>query len=170
MSMGNLTDGDAPSRKSRRPRIILIYTLVGPPVGGILTLLAIFISSAITSGLEIWLGNVRTEPVLTILSVPMMFVGFALFGYIFGGIQAFLTGAYISLVAGKDGKFGYLTATACAVLVGALTSGVLAVFYWVGVGFVPAVELAYLAFVGVISSIIVRWMKRHSFRKAVNIG
>jgi hypothetical protein len=164
MSMDNLTDDDAPTHKGKRPRIILIYALAGPPIGGIVAILSIYMYTAITSGFEIWLDNVRAEPIQTLLSLLMTLVAVAFYGYILGGIQALLTGSFISLFAGKDGKFGYGLAIIAPAFVALGVGGAWMVFYQIRVGFTPFFEPPImLGAIGVAASVTVRFLFRKQF-------
>ncbi len=163
MSADNLTDSDAPTSKGRRPRIILIYVLAGPPIGGIIAMLAIYMYLAIETGFQPWLDNVRAEPIQTILSLPMTFIIVALYGYIFGGIQALLTGIYISLNSGKNGKFGYKLAITASAFVALVVTAVLTAFYQIRTGYAVLAVPIILGAIGIAASVLVRFFFRKRF-------
>ncbi|NOX84135.1 MAG: hypothetical protein GXP06_14355 [Alphaproteobacteria bacterium] len=161
--MGNLTDGDAPPHKCRQPWIILIYTLAGPPIGGIIAMLSIYVYLAIETGFQSWLDNVRAEPIQIFLSLSRAFITVAFYGYIFGGIQALLTGIYISLNSGNDGKFGYGLAITASVFVALAVTAVLTAFYQIRSGYAFLVAPIILGAIGIAASVIVRFLFRKRF-------
>ncbi|MAW80725.1 MAG: hypothetical protein CMI63_10840 [Parvularcula sp.] len=144
-------------------RIIMIYAIVGPPIGGVITHGIYWFSSFLDSGilqgslLEIAFTLIGTLPAFMLLSYP------------FGGVQALLTGLLIKTIAGKEGRFGYLTAFLAAALVGIGVAVLLALGYVPSVGFAPIGALTILGMIGVGASLIIRYFFRNRFRVLLQV-
>ncbi len=148
-------------RQGYRPRssIILIYAFLGPPVGSLLFLLGVFLFSLQD---EINYGVLADPSVLGVLKGIGAFLLFFIFtipfSYMFGFVQALLTGVVLSGLHNKNGKAGYLAAFLTPL---GISAGAYAVFgfgFEFGQGFAAAI-----AAIGVLTSLILRFLFRGAF-------
>ncbi|MEO1136379.1 MAG: hypothetical protein AAFW68_07190 [Pseudomonadota bacterium] len=138
----------------RRLPIFFIYLIFGPPIGGVIFAIgwfgALFISqissTTIVPAEALW-THAQAFPLFLLLSI--------VFSYLFGGVQAILTGLFISAFAKRNGKFGYRMAL-LASFSGSLLGGLL--FARDSLTF-----LALLTAIGVLASILIRFVFRNRF-------
>lgn len=149
----------------REPRIIMIYALVGPPFGGMIVFLMFLISASFG---ETWRENLHDDFSGTIFSLIGAAIGFPVMGYPFGGVQALLTGLLIKTVASSGGRFGYLTAFLAPAFVGAAVTVLLTYLYYDGVGFAPISVFIAVGLIGIVASLIVRFLFRRRFGKQIH--
>ncbi|MEO1240530.1 MAG: hypothetical protein AAFX54_01355 [Pseudomonadota bacterium] len=154
-----------------KPRIVLIYGLFGPPIGGFIVY--IFILGSVFTN-DYWWSDIQEYPLQEypleyILGLMAVFVGIPLTGYVFGGVHALLTGTLVKYMSNQDGHFGYFTAFWAAFLVGITVGLVLSVGYLLSAGAAPVEAFAILALIGVASSLTVRFLFRRTFSLAESL-
>lgn len=143
--------------KYQENKIIMIYALAGPPVGGAITHVIYWFSTFLESRLP---GGSLIETVFTLIgSLP----AFLLLSYPFGGVQALLVGLVIKTFARSAGGFGYLTAVFAAGAVGTALGVLLSMGYISALGETPVGVSTFLAVVGIFASIVVRFLFRDRF-------
>ncbi len=91
----------------RKALVFFIYMVFGPPIGGFATLVAVFLFGMFASGEFNFPGNVTAEDVLELLHVIIWIPMMSLWGYVFGGIQAAMTGLILAAASDLEGRFGY---------------------------------------------------------------
>lgn len=159
------TDEKSPLRMAP---IIAIYTGLGPPIGGVLTSLSLFAVAMFEAGGGSLTGF-STRALESVLGLIVLIPISALYGYYLGGIQAFLTGAIIAFASRSKGGFGYVTAFLAPLAVG-VVAGVLMVtdFRLDFTRVVPGEYMmaAILAAIGVVASLILRFLFRRRFAPA----
>jgi len=159
--MTNLNRELREKRQAYKPSlsIILIYAVLGPPVGGLLFLLGILFIS---------LGDGLRHAALTDLSVVGMLKGirsFLLFyiftipfSYMYGFVQALLTGAVLSELLKRRGEAGYAAAFLAPLVIGL---GAYLVFDF-GLEHDRALAAVIVA-AGVLASLVLRLLFRNAF-------
>lgn len=164
--MSNKENKHAASSNSgyRASRIVLIYGLFGPPIGGLIVYVYYLIDSFFLSRMPNFVDR-HYDFVDAIFSIAAGFIAFPLLGYAFGGVQALLTGLLIKTLAGPEGKFGYLTVLLAATVVGASVGALLVSGYVTAIGFAPITIVIVLGVIGIAASIIVRFLFRRRFGK-----
>ena len=150
------------SKGSRLPimlMIILTYGIFGPPVGAFwfwFGLLPIGIINDLQSGkfdILRYIEFMRSMAGGFVFSIP--------FSYVFGFIQAFLTGAFLGGLYVAAGKVGYLAAIIAPVIIGFIVYA----FMVFGEGS-ESVFWIWVACVGVLSSLTLRFLFRWLFAKS----
>lgn len=136
------------SPRQRAWRVGLFIVVAGPLIGTLLTFVVMLIANG--WGRE---GAGKPFALVELLQVAAML---ALFGFIFGGLPALLSAAWLARRTFLRGGFGYLEAIATAVVATILGNVLFATMlgefrnpFTSGVSFVP---------VGVASALVVRWM------------
>lgn len=145
----------------RNSRAILIYGLFGPPVGGLIAYIILLVYAA--RG-EYWWADFRENTLEVLASLSTGLIAFPLYGYLFGGVQALLTGLIVKTFADTDGRFGYMTAFVAATLVGVVVGLFLTTGYFFSIGYAPVIAFVVLAVIGITASLIVRFLFRKRFR------
>ncbi len=162
MSEYCVKDANPENQKVKRPRVIVLYSIFGPPIGGLIVYL-IFL--AYTARNEYFLADFRENTLEVLTSLLGGLISFPLLAYLFGGVQALLTGALIKRLSDSDGRFGYLTAFFAAMWVGVCMSFVLSAAYFFSIGYIPVSAIVALGVLGIVASLIVRFLFRKSFRQ-----
>ena len=149
----------------QRSRIVLIYSIIGPPIGGLIAYFAFMVSATFS---EMFWVNTKEATLESLLSLLSGIVVFPLLAYMFGGLQALCTGLLIARIANRDGRFGYLTAFAAAAFIGLLVGLVAVLVYSVSGVSVSDIALAFsvLWAIGVASSLLLRCWFRGLFAKS----
>jgi len=138
--------------------IVLIYTLLGPAIGGVMTTSSLIIDP--------YLQNAAPDTIadyLEILSWSLIFVLSAIiygsfFGYWFGGVQAFACGLLLAAMSNREGRFGYFHAGLAA----AITAGVAMAIYEFAFGWSLGEALFFVS-AGLPTSLLLRFLFRKKF-------
>ena len=159
--MSNVTHQDetVTCAPRRRLPIILIYALLGPPVGAIVLLLSMFITSFAEAISREGLGVLSVENLpsfATIFGVAYIVIAFS---YLFGFVQALLTGVILAEWRTRFGGAGYLAAFIAPLCVGLAAYAVLLP---AAPGFGHGVPLL-LGAIGIAASLILRFFFRSAF-------
>lgn len=143
-----------PSQLDRRLPIFFIYFVVGPPVGGLL--FTAFFTISMLHGFVFGEVAEAGDAFFRFLGGLFVMVPLAvIFSYFFGGVQAAVTGLFISGFAPRNGRFGYLTAFVAAIgpsLAGAFLIARESIFFG-----------TWLAAIGTLASLMVRYIFRRRF-------
>ncbi|MCA8887488.1 MAG: hypothetical protein KDA46_01580 [Parvularculaceae bacterium] len=162
---------------ARKLSIIAIYTFLGPPVGGALTAISMFFLEAFDASN----GSLAVFATKALQSLPgMVFIipSAAIYGYFFGGVQAFITGVGIAYAANGRGGFGYLTAILVPLVVGVVAGVLIATdfrldftfrFDFTRLSSSEYVSAAVLAVIGVGASLVLRFLFRRRFAPVHNL-
>lgn len=136
--------------------IVLIYTLLGPAIGGMLTVSVLIAVWAVTEfGMS---DDLFERPLETLLSLPLMFLIGALYGYIIGGAQAFACALLLAAVSDLNGRFSYARAAIASMIVAFLS----AVFFYVAIDDNLG-NAAFMVAAGPPTSLILRFLFRKRF-------
>ncbi|WP_428409629.1 hypothetical protein [Hyphococcus sp.] len=141
--------------RGRKVATILIYLLLGPPVGGMI--FAAFFS--VSNVYNFLTGSSANQEDLVSGTVGLFVLAMP-FSYMFGGLQAAMTGVIIAICTRNEGRFGYglaFLASLVSSLVGAVIFGRDAVGFGV-----------ILVVVGVLSSLVLRFLFRKVFREDIS--
>ena len=145
--MPDMTNGGY--RKANRFKIILIYLVWGPPVGGLISTLM----------LSVW-GGVKAETLQDALSyvlLPLAGLPIALpLSYLLGGVHALAVGVILYFVADEDGKFSYGWSIGAALITASVVG-----FALTGTGRVGAGLLLGIISIG--TSVALRYFFRRRF-------
>lgn len=155
--MGQLNGG---AKNGKRGNIILFYIFVGPPVGGMLVFLYLFVFSLLSGAADFWTDSFFKEPLEALSTFAGNFILVTLLSYVFGGVQALATGLLISTISGPEGNFSYVVALIIPAIVGATVMLALAEAYQMPLGIG-----AFLGAIGVGASILIRFLFRRRFGK-----
>lgn len=117
----SLNDSLAPRRTFVHGKLlaVLIYTAIGPAVGGALTVMSILAVSLVSYVID-GHGELREISIglLNALSAISLVLAYGvLFGYVIGGGQAFICGLLLAAVSDKFGKFTYVQSALAAATV-----------------------------------------------------
>lgn len=144
----------------KKPRTILIYGLIGPPIGSLFPSI-LFLAEHFFGKYSVQNNDVIENFAMVIGVV----VGLAVPSYIFGSVQAIITGAAIKYFSDENGRFGYFTAFINGICINTFLCGLLAIPYMLA-GYTEALAaVAFLAGIGVASSLLVRVVFADKFRK-----
>lgn len=91
----------------RTAMVFFIYLIFGPPIGGLATILAFLVLPGILAGNFGLLGDASGEGFVQLVFLPVWVVMLSLWGYVFGGVQAAMTGLILAACSDLDGRFGY---------------------------------------------------------------
>ena len=143
----------------RRLPIVLIYAFLGPPVGAIVLLLSMFITSFAEAISREGLGALSIENLSSSASYFSIAHIFIAFSYLFGFVQALLTGVILAEWRARFGGAGYLAAFIAPLCVGLAAYAVLLP---AAPGFGHGVPLL-LGAIGIAASLILRFFFRSIF-------
>jgi hypothetical protein len=148
----------------RKAMVFFIYLMFGPPIGGLATILTFLILSAVLAGDLGLLGDASGEGVIQLFFLPVWVVMLSLWGYLFGGVQAAMTGLILAACSDLDGRFGYDRAV-IATLPPSMFAGILIGKDYVndhdaGHGFLILV----LTLASIVASLVLRYLFRERFR------
>ncbi len=161
-----MTDLNRRLRKERqgfKPQssIILIYALLGPPVGSVIFLLGVFLISLEDGFKSVALTEPSVIETLKGVGYFILFFVFTIpFSYIYGFVQALLTGAVLSEILKRRGKAGYLAAFLTPLVIG------LGVYVISDFGIEREREVAAaMVVVGVLASLVLRFLFSSAFNE-----
>ena len=142
---------------SGKGSIILSYIVLGPAIGGILTISVLIAMTAATTGFESGYDNFNA-PLQMLLSLPMTLLLGALFGYYVGGAQAVMCALLLAAISDLDGRFSYAQAAIAAFIVAFLS----AVFIYVAIDDNLG-NAMFMVAAGPATSLILRFLFRKRF-------
>lgn len=137
--------------------IVVIYTLLGPAIGGMLTISVLIAMTAATTGFESGYDNFDA-PLQMLLSLPMTLLLGALFGYYVGGVQAVMCALLLAAISDLNGRFSYARAAIASMVVAFLS----AVFFYVAIDDNLG-NAAFMVAAGPPTSLILRFLFRKRF-------
>lgn len=140
----------------RKVMVFFIYLIFGPPIGGIITLTSMLGYVVIEEGFGQTFSN---EWFSGFPLFPFYILFLSLWGYLFGGVQAALTGLILSISSDAGGRFGYFHAL-LATIPPSILAGIF-LYFQERDGFVAS---GVLAIVSVVASLVVRFLFRNRFR------
>jgi hypothetical protein len=141
----------------RKAMIVLIYTAIGPALGGLLMVSALYAVSALESGVETG-PTIAQSPLQYLIYLPLVGLTGALFGFYFGGVQAFACGVLLAAMSDLNGKFSYVQAAIAAVLVAFLSAALVFVASDGGLS-----AAAFMVVAGPPTSLLLRFLFRKRF-------
>lgn len=101
--------------------IFLLYIILGPAIGGMLTISVLIAMTSATTGLESGYDNFNV-PLQMLLSLPMTLLLGALFGYFVGGAQAVMCALLLAAISDQDGRFSYAQVAFASMIVACLSA------------------------------------------------
>lgn len=137
--------------------IVLIYTLLGPAIGGMLTISVLIAMTAAMYGFESG-ASISETPLQMLLSLPMTLLLGALFGFYVGGAQAFVCALLLAAVSDLNGRFSYAWAATASMIVAFLS----AVFFYVAIDDNLG-NAAFMVAAGPPTSLMLRFLFRKRF-------
>lgn len=146
----------------RRLPIIFIYALLGPPVGAIVFLSGALLAAAYQSlKLNGWEGVSLSDALQSLAVVPVVLLYAIPFSYLFGFVQALLTGVALAELRARTGKARYLEAVLVPLVIGAGAYAVMAA------GLYPVYDFAAaIVAIGIAASLVLRFLFRRAFATA----
>ena len=142
---------------SGKGSIILSYIVLGPAIGGILTISVLIAMTAATTGFESGYDNFNA-PLQMLLSLPMTLLLGALFGYYVGGAQAVMCALLLAAISDQDGRFSYAQVAFASMIVACLS----AVFIYVAIDDNLG-NAMFMVAAGPATSLILRFLFRKRF-------
>ncbi len=143
--------------------IVFIYLIFGPPIGGLATILGFFTFAVFAEGNGAFFESFAGEDIGDLLMMPVWMFLMSLWGYVFGGAQAAMTGLILAVASDREGRFGY-DRTIIATFPPSLIAGIV-----ISGGAFPALGnenglvIFILTLTGVVASIAVRFLFRKRF-------
>ncbi|WDI30799.1 hypothetical protein PUV54_12630 [Hyphococcus flavus] len=144
---------------NRRVTIFLIFLVFGPPIGGLIAIHGFLLYMILQTGLSEVFPEFKFQTLLGLVLWPIWAFMLSLYGYIFGGIQAGVTGCILAIIADRNGRFSYQIA-----VMATLPSSLLAAIHFGLRGNGELFFAAILAGVSVAASLIVRFLFRKRFQ------
>ena len=150
-----------PGSVGRRLLVFIIYLVFGPPIGGFLVINGFVISMGVNMGGAELISKLNVQSFFDVLMWPFWSMVLSLFGYLFGGIQAAITGLVLVLMSDERGHFSYRTA-----IIATLPSSLLTAIFLATEGDSQWLFIAILALVSIAASVLVRYFFRKRFEPA----
>lgn len=147
----------------RKSAIVVLYTLVGPAIGAVVTIIALIAYGALSDVHALRQEFAEQGPGVLFALPLMLFYGVPV-SYYTGGLQALLCGLLLAAISDLDGRFTYAQAAFAA----AVTSLVSAAFI-IGVLHAGAEAALFLVAAGVPASLIVRFLFREKMAPVFEI-
>lgn len=140
--------------------IVVIYTLFGPAIGGLITISVLLGVAAATGGFGAQNDFVKS-PVELWFWLPATLLFGVIYGYIFGGAQAFACALLLAAVSDLNGRFSYARAAIASMIVAFLS----AVFFYVAIDDKLG-NAAFMVAAGPPTSLMLRYLFRNRFAPA----
>ena len=147
----------------RKAMVFLIYLIFGPPIGGLVTIFGFFTYAAIADGAAFF-GSFALSNIGELLMIPVWIAMLSLWGYLFGGAQAAMTGLILAACSDLDGRFGFDRAV-IATFPPSIFAGIL-----IGKDYLDDYDTGHgllilvLTLASVAASVVVRYLFRNRFR------
>lgn len=160
-----MTHNISPENKTPHERkpvpIILLWFFVGPPVGGLLTVLGTVLFLSFEFDIREALNVLGGISLYEMVWIPIYLLFGSLMGYVFGGVQALLTALLLKRWYKINGTVGYGAAAGAAAVVGLLAAILLTAFS--GEAAITDFKLSVVLFLaGIAASVVVRFLFRRS--------
>lgn len=139
--------------------IVVIYTLFGPAVGGLITISVLLGVAAAAGGFGAQSEFVGS-PIELWFWLPAAFLFGVFYGYIFGGAQALVCGLLLAAVSDLNGRFSYAQAAIASMIVAILSAALIFVAIDDDVG-----NAVFMVAAGPPTSLLLRWIFRKWFSR-----